>query len=237
MTQSAPSSPPVTQRRSIQAVVACIVGAVALTGLDLWSKNWAEDTLSVARGGEAPAVCVEENGYIPHQRLRGESIPVIEDIFEFEYAENCGAAFGLMRDQSPTARAMVFGVAAIAAVGVLFWLFFQGRGGTLFAWSVPLVASGALGNFIDRMRYGYVVDFIHFHYEPWSFDYPTFNVADITIVIGVALLVLDSMFGQDTTPKTSEVPATAPVGSAREQAAIDEKLSEEEAPAKTDESA
>ena len=195
MTQSAP--PPVTQRRSIQAVVACIVGAVALTGLDLWSKNWAESTLSVARDNPPP-VCRDEDGYIAHQRIRSESIPVIEDIFEFEYAENCGAAFGLMRDQSPGARAMVFGVAAIAAVGVLLWLFFQGRGGALFAWSVPLVASGALGNFIDRMRYGYVVDFIHFHYEPWSFDYPTFNIADITIVVGVALLVLDSMFGQDT---------------------------------------
>lgn len=237
MTQSAPSSPPVTQRRSIQAVVACIVFAVALTGLDLWSKNWAETTLSVPRGGEPPAVCVEENGYIPHQRLRGESIPVIEDIFEFEYAENCGAAFGLMRDQSPTARAMVFGVAAIAAVGVLLWLFFQGRGGALFAWSVPLVASGALGNFIDRMRYGYVVDFIHFHYEPWSFDYPTFNVADITIVIGVALLVLDSMFGQDAASKADTQPSTSP-GSARAEADVGEKVSEVDAPAaKTDESA
>jgi signal peptidase II len=240
MTQSAP--PPVTQRRSIQAVVACIVGAIALTGLDLWSKTWAESTLSIAREGEAPPICVEENGYIPHQRLRGESIPVIEDIFEFEYAENCGAAFGLMRDQSPMARALVFGVAAIAAVGVLLWLFFQGRGGALFAWSVPLVASGALGNFIDRMRYGYVVDFIHFHYEPWSFDYPTFNVADITIVVGVALLVLDSMFGQDTvrTAKVevakealglNETPAAEPVAS--EPVASEAEVSSE--PAKSDE--
>ena len=236
MTQSAPPSPPVTQRRSIQAVVACIVGAVALTGLDLWSKNWAESTLSAPRENP-PAVCLDNGGYIQTQRSQSDSIPVIEDVFEFEYAENCGAAFGLMRDNSPAARAAVFGVAAIAAVGVLFWLFFQGRGGALFAWSVPLVAGGALGNFTDRMRYGYVVDFIHFHYEPLSFDYPTFNVADIAIVIGVALLVLDSMFGQDSPPKTSDAQATAPVGSAREQAAIDEKVSEDEAPAKTDESA
>ena len=89
MTQSAPPTP-VTHRRSIQAVVACIVGAVALTGLDLWSKSWAESSLSMARSGEAPPICVEENGYIPHQRLRGESIPVTEDIFPLKYAENCG---------------------------------------------------------------------------------------------------------------------------------------------------
>ena len=68
------------------------------------------------------------------------------------------------------------------------WLYWTGYGGTLFAVSVPLIASGALGNLVDRFRLGYVVDFIRFHVRE-AFVWPTFNVADITITVGVALLL------------------------------------------------
>lgn len=186
------NTPPVLTRRSTAAILACVVATLALTALDIGTKTWAEESLSRARMGEAPPVCQEEDGYIAYQRIRGDAHVVIEDVFEFEYAENCGAAFGLLRTAPVAARRGVFGLAATAAVITLLFLFAQGRGGSLFAWSVPFVASGALGNLIDRIRYGYVVDFIHVHYEPWSFDYPTFNVADITITVGVVLLVLDS---------------------------------------------
>jgi signal peptidase II len=111
---------------------------------------------------------------------------------------------------------VVFGIAAAVAVSALFFLFYQGRGGSLFAWSVPLVASGALGNLIDRVRYGYVVDFIHVHYEPWDFDYPTFNVADITITIGVILLVIDSFRAE---PAPVEAPPADVTKDAREASA------------------
>ncbi|MDW8247267.1 MAG: signal peptidase II, partial [Sandaracinaceae bacterium] len=117
---------------------------------------------------------------------------------------NCGAAFGLLRNAPEGLRKGVFGIAAVLAVGMLLYLFIQGRGGPLFAWSVPLVASGALGNLIDRIRYGYVVDFIHVFYEPWNFDYPTFNVADILITIGVILLMIDSFRSE---PQASPKPA------------------------------
>ena len=90
-------------------------------------------------------------------------------------------------------------IAVANSAAILLWLFATGRGGTWFAWSVPLVISGALGNLIDRMRYGYVVDFIHWHWKD-SFDYPTFNVADITITIGVVLLLIDGFRNTDGEP-------------------------------------
>ncbi|HNH84371.1 MAG TPA: signal peptidase II, partial [Acidobacteriota bacterium] len=86
-----------------------------------------------------PALCEENDGYIAYQRLRGEPQVLIADVLDLEYAENCGAAFGLMRGAPAAARRVVFGIAATVAVTALFLLFFQGRGGSLFAWSVPLV--------------------------------------------------------------------------------------------------
>ena len=194
--------------RSMQALVLAILAAATLTALDIWTKTWAEDNLSHARHGDPPTLCEEnDDGYIATQRLRGEPHVLVADMLDLEYAENCGAAFGLMRGAPAITRKVVFGIAATVAVSALFFLFFQGRGGPLFAWSVPLVASGALGNLLDRIRYGYVVDFIHVHYEPWDFDYPTFNVADITITIGVILLVLDSFRGEPA-PADPAKPAT-----------------------------
>lgn len=187
-------------RRSNAAIAACLLATIALIALDLGTKTWAEGALSAERTGERPEVCAaDEDGYIRYQRARRPGIVVIEDVFELEYAENCGAAFGLLRNAPAGVRPVVFGIAAIAATVVLLWLFAMGRGGPFFAWSVPLVVSGALGNFIDRVRYGYVVDFIHWHWKD-AFDYPTFNVADITITIGVVLLLIDGFRKTDDKP-------------------------------------
>lgn len=197
-----------TERRSIGAFVACIVATIVLVALDIGTKTWAENALSAERTGERPEVCApDEDGFIRYQRARRPGIVVIEDVFEFEYAENCGAAFGLLRNAPTALRTGVFGVAAIAATIALLWMFYQGRGGPFFAWSVPLVVSGALGNFIDRVRYGYVVDFIHWHWKD-AFDYPTFNVADIVIAIGVGLLLIDGFRKTDEKSKSQE--ATTP---------------------------
>ena len=115
---------------------------------------------------------------------------LVDGYLMFRYAENCGAAFGLLRDAPPIARKIVFGIAALAASIVLFLMFVRGRGQQLFAYSVPLIVSGALGNLIDRVRYGYVVDFIRFHLQD-GLEWPTFNIADCGITVGVILLVLD----------------------------------------------
>jgi signal peptidase II len=178
----------VTQRRSTKAIAICVAVTALLLAADLGSKEWANGALSEQRRGALPPICGRQ-GY---QRQVKAPIVMIEGYLEFQYAENCGAAFGIGNGWSVTTRRIVFIPAALAAAIALFTLFARGKGGPLFAWSVPLVVSGAVGNLIDRVRYGYVVDFIRFHLkETWS--YPTFNVADIAIVVGVALLVLDGL--------------------------------------------
>src|SRR5690606_10370962 len=137
--------------------------------------------LSAERTGEPPPLCGGRGtqrrvlGHCPDGSVchadapfcgRGEQCALgevlIADYLEFQYAESCGAAFGLLRDADDWVRRAVFGVAALGAVVALMWMFVVGRGGPLFAWSVPFVVSGAVGNLVDRVRYGYVVDFIRF---------------------------------------------------------------------------
>lgn len=175
-----------TLRRSQKAIAICVVATLAMLAADLGTKEWASSNLSVERAGATPPVCAGRG----LQRLPNEGKVLIEGYLELSYAENCGAAFGLLRDADDWVRRIVFGLAAFGAAIALMWMFVVGKGGPLFAWSVPFVVSGALGNLVDRLRYGYVVDFIRFHVED-KFEYPTFNVADITIVVGVALLFID----------------------------------------------
>jgi signal peptidase II len=168
-----------------------LVSLCVYTALDLLSKQWALDHLSRERQGEKPALCVPSaQGHTPFQRLPESPQPLLEGVLRFSYAENCGAAFSMLRTAPPLARAVVLGVANIAALVVLIGLFVRGSGGGAFAAAVPLIASGAVGNLSDRFRHGFVVDFIQV--DPKLFQYPVFNVADIAIAVGVGLLLLDN---------------------------------------------
>lgn len=180
--------------RSKRAITLCVVAALALTALDIGSKLAVEERLSAKPSYAPPAVCaVDDSGHIlGQQRVPTAPYVLVENYLELHYAENCGAAFGFMRTAPLAARRGIFSVAALAAVVGLMWMFVQGRGQVFFAWSVPLIVSGALGNLFDRVRYGYVVDFIRFHWRG-EWDYPTFNVADIGISVGVGLLILDGI--------------------------------------------
>lgn len=183
--------PAPTAPRHARLVAWALVATILLVALDLWTKSWAAETLSFERPGEPPPVCAPDDaGYRYTQRVGLRPMVLVDGYLELKYAENCGAAFGLLRQAPNYLRHAVFGLAAVAASLVLSWMFVQGRGGPLFAWSVPLIVSGAIGNLVDRARLGYVVDFIRFHLQD-GFEWPTFNVADCGITIGVALLVLD----------------------------------------------
>lgn len=220
-------NPPSFTRRSTNALIAGAVAVAALTALDLGTKSWAENALSRPRTGDAPALCEPgPDGWSDYQRLRGESIPLIDDVLEFEYAENCGAAFSLLHDAPHGVRTSIFSLAALAAIIVLSVMFAQGRGGTWLAVGVPMVVSGALGNLVDRVRYGYVVDFIHFHWHD-SFDYPVFNVADIGVVVGVILLVIDGW----RTPEPARVaaPEKGAAADVKDEAPEEDDEEEEEA--------
>lgn len=155
---------------------------------DLGTKEWALEELSEARSISAGPVC--EGPYL--QRLRTEPLVLVDDFLEFRYTENCGAAFSLLVTAPKAVRLGVFFVAGIVITIVLLRLWWLASSGQLFFWAVPLIVSGAAGNLADRARHGFVVDFIHV-YRPDVFDYPTFNVADITISIGIGLLILDSL--------------------------------------------
>ncbi len=192
-----------------------LVATIGLTWLDLATKDWALEALSVERQHNKPPLCERaSDGYIHIQRLRTAPIVLIDGYLEFRYAENCGAAFGMLHDAPEWVRSTLFTAAALVATGVLGFLLVSGRGGPLFVWSVPLVVSGALGNLIDRFRYGYVVDFIRFHLQN-GWEWPTFNVADITISIGVGLMLLDSFLQPkpvrhtDASPEPEQPPHSA----------------------------
>ncbi len=107
-----------------------------------------------------------------------QSIPIISGIFHLTYIENPGAAFGILAN-----RRLLFLLLTIIIVGVMFYLYFQLRQKkSLTAFSIGLVISGALGNFIDRFFRGTVTDL--FDLRIW----PIFNIADICICVGLALL-------------------------------------------------
>lgn len=175
-------------------MVACLVALAVLTYVDLASKDWALEALSRAPlSSPGPACVASEEGGSYFQRLQSAPRVLVPEFLELRYAENCGAAFGVLNRGPAWLRLALFAPAATAAILGLLWLYWTGYGGILFAVSVPLIASGALGNLVDRFRLGYVVDFIRFHVRD-AFVWPTFNVADITITLGVALLLIEGFF-------------------------------------------
>jgi lipoprotein signal peptidase len=177
--------------RSTKAIVLCLAAIALLTAMDLGTKHWALDRLSQPSTQGADPVCEPDTyGRILPQREQLPPIVWIEGYLELRYAENCGAAFGFMREMPSLVRKGVFYVAAGGAIVLLLWMFVTGRGGKLFAVSVPLIVAGAIGNFVDRVKLGYVVDFVRFHLQDqWA--YPTFNVADAWITIGVILILIE----------------------------------------------
>ncbi|MCT4621370.1 MAG: signal peptidase II [Marinisporobacter sp.] len=110
--------------------------------------------------------------------LVNESIPIIENIFHFTYVQNFGAAFGILKHQK-----IFFVVMTILVIGgIVVFLKKQKNLHKLVPYSLSLIVGGAIGNLIDRVRLGYVVDY--FDFRIW----PVFNIADISIVIGAVLL-------------------------------------------------
>ncbi|MFT5358767.1 MAG: signal peptidase II [Polyangiales bacterium] len=190
------SSSPVRMRRSLRSNAFCLLALVLLCGVDLGSKVWAADQLSEPISSPPPVCDPSEHGHAPPQRNATRRISLIDDHLEFHYTENCGAAFGLLRNAPATLRQVVLGGAALLASMALFWMFAKGQGGVAFAFAVPCIIAGALGNLVDRARLGYVVDFIRLYWsEPiplLGHAWPTINVADMAITVGVALLLIDS---------------------------------------------
>ncbi|NBB93906.1 MAG: lipoprotein signal peptidase [Gammaproteobacteria bacterium] len=106
-------------------------------------------------------------------------------------AHNTGAAFSFLAGGSGWQRWFLSAVAVIIVAVLLVWLWRLPHRARLLPSALALVIGGAIGNLIDRLRFGYVVDFIDVHYAGWH--WPAFNLADSAIVVGVILLLLDSL--------------------------------------------
>lgn len=120
----------------------------------------------------------------------GESVVVIPNFFNFTYVRNFGAAFGFLAESHPSFRELFFlSMPPIALVIILGILRGVEDNDTKQIIALSSIFGGAIGNYIDRLRFRYVIDFLDFHlYNRWS--WPAFNIADMAIVGGVGLLLL-----------------------------------------------
>ena len=124
-----------------------------------------------------------------------EQIDLVPHWLAITYTLNSGAAFSLFATLPPAVRETMLDGLAAAAVVVLGVLLARGARPPIVSAAFALIMGGAAGNLLDRVMRGRVVDFIYVHYYAWS--YPVFNIADSAITIGVAIILLHSMFAHD----------------------------------------
>ncbi|KAF0569227.1 Lipoprotein signal peptidase [Psychrobacter nivimaris] len=122
-----------------------------------------------------------------------DPVPVIEPFLNWTLAYNYGAAFSFLADAGGWQKWFFSGLALLMSLFLIIYLLKAPRKATLLSLGLAMVLGGALGNLIDRLLHGHVIDFIHVHYaDVWH--YPIFNIADIGISIGVLLIVIDMLF-------------------------------------------
>ncbi|MFD1217987.1 signal peptidase II [Microbulbifer celer] len=153
--------------------------ALAIIVIDIVTKVWAVD-----------------------QFMYGPALQIIPGLLQFTYAENYGAAFSFLADAGGWQR-WFFGAVAIGfSAVVIMWIW---RLPAVKRWeptALALILGGALGNLWDRILLGYVRDFISVYYGNWHF--PVFNVADMAITVGAAMLVIELLFFKDRSDEGSE---------------------------------
>jgi signal peptidase II len=148
---------------------------------DQITKYWARAVLPV-----------DERGY-------GIAVPVIENFFDWRLSHNTGSAFGLFG--GVTGARILLTLVGIVAVGAILWMVKKAEDNQRrLIWALGLVAGGAVGNIVDRVLFGKVTDFVVWKY--YAKEWPTFNVADVALVVGVGLLFLD--LGRDMTATAAD---------------------------------
>ena len=128
-------------------------------------------------------------GYVPFN----QTIPVMRGFFNITHIHNAGGAFGLMANLSPTLRSIVFLFISSLAVGLIFY--FYKKTPANYPWlsaAFALIFGGAIGNLIDRLRFGFVIDFLDFYIG--NLHWPAFNVADSAISVGIGIFVFHLLF-------------------------------------------
>ena len=118
-----------------------------------------------------------------------QSIPIMP-YFNLTYVHNTGAAFSFLSEAGGWQRWFFAGLAFVISIVIAVWLARLKQHETLLAVALSLVLGGAIGNLIDRLAYGYVIDFLDVYYQTWH--WPAFNIADSAITLGVILMLAES---------------------------------------------
>ena len=126
-----------------------------------------------------------------HNLVYAEPVPVLP-FFNLTLLYNPGAAFSFLSDAGGWQRWFFTGIALLAIVFILFWLRKLKTGQATLALALALVLGGAVGNLIDRVWFGHVIDFIQLYYQ--DFYWPAFNIADSAISVGAVLLIWNGLF-------------------------------------------
>jgi signal peptidase II len=145
--------------------------------------------------------------YVMETMRLHESIPVITNLFSITYIRNPGAAFGFLSTSSSSFRFVFFGLTSVFAVGLLGMIMVRmPKDDWMGRLSVAGILGGAIGNLLDRLRYGEVIDFLDFYIN--GYHWPAFNVADSAITVGVVFLILH--FALEKEPEQSPVVSEHP---------------------------
>jgi len=160
-----------------------LIAAVGVFLIDQVTKAWAVRTLRIT-----------------------DDLTIIRGYLDFAYTENPGIAFGQLQQLGVFGRWFFVGLAVAAALAVLIYFLRTPRHDDRILGACALLLAGISGNLVDRIRFGYVIDFIHVHVH--SYHWPTFNVADASICLGALLLAYDLVF--DGRKKVLRSEQTAP---------------------------
>jgi signal peptidase II len=141
-------------------------------------------------------------------------VPLVDGLLSLSHVRNHGAAFGLLSDWNLPYQSLLLSALSLAALAAIAAYFVRlPETARLPRLALALVLGGAIGNVIDRLRLGYVVDFVHAYWR--EHQWPDFNVADSAITVGVVLLVIDILTSPETEPhqaRGAAAPAAAPTG-------------------------
>lgn len=142
--------------------------------------------------------------YIHTHFQLGDSLSVITDYFNITYVRNYGAAFGFLAESHPNFREWFFLLMPPVALAIILVLLKSVKDNDLLQVSaLSLIFGGAIGNYVDRLRFRYVIDFLDFHIQG-KYSWPAFNIADSAIVCGVGILLAMMVFEKKTMARQSE---------------------------------
>lgn len=158
--------------------------------------NLSAAKLSILGGVSVVSILFDQaTKWMVHAKFKwGESISVVPDFFALTYVRNKGAAFGFMHSAPAWIREPFFIIVPLVALTVIFLLFVKLKDSQKWsATALSLILGGAIGNLIDRLRFGYVIDFLDFHWKE-VYHWPAFNIADSCIVVGVGIMLIQSFY-------------------------------------------